>query len=826
MTERVPSPSFGLLLRRFRVAAGLSQEKLAEQAGLSARAVSDLERGENRTPRRDTLELLVAALNLSTEDRTAFEQTIHRIRTATQPSGDAASASGAPSVDRVDTLPAQPTAFIGREREMEAVQARLLDPDTRLLTLTGPGGVGKTRVALQMAATVRPAFADGVVFVPLASLADPALVLPTIAQVLGVPEAPGRAIDETLTAALRDKHLLLVLDNFEQVLDAANAVQTLVLAVPTLTVLVTSRAALRLRSERTHLVQPLAVPTPPLPALEELSQYEAVQLFIARAQDVQPAFAVTNASAPAVVEICARLDGLPLAIELAAARVRLLPPEALLARLGNRLKIVSGGTRDLPERQRTLRAVIDWSYNLLSVDEQVLFARSAVFVGGWTLEAMAAVCDAGGTLPIDVLDGTESLLDKNMLRRDEDSNGEPRYVMLETIHEFARERLAARGEGDALGRTHALHFLAIAEQADYYLRYRDVAWLNRLEADHNNLRAALRWFQVTDGDAAELRLAGALGHFWLVRGHWLEGQQHLREALAHASREATLVRACALEAAAFLTHRLANLSGARSFVEDALAIYRMLGNEQNLAHALSVLALLVQESDDYATAEQCYEEGLTISRRLNDQLTIANTLNNWGLMALRQGSFIKAMDLLGESVALYRVLNNKGYLAGALQNRAEAATHLGDYTAARGLLEESIELYHVENNEYELSWALTRRGFLMSRLGKPDIALMDLQRALRGTHKADDKYGIIETTALVAGVIQALGELERAVYLYGAVEALSGRLGVIRDPNLQAISNDVITGLRMRLTPEVYSTAWVGGQCLSIEQVITEALAQ
>jgi len=450
VTDSAPSPSFAQVLRCHRRAAGLTQEELAERAGLSARAVSDLERGENRTPRRDTLDLLADALHLSAEERAALDGTIVRTRAQVSPSVPGLTPTPASDVDGAPgALPAQPTPFIGREREVEVVRARLLDPDTRLLTLTGPGGVGKTRLAVQVAASARAAFADGVVFVALAALSDPDLVLPTIAQAVGVAEEAGRPLSDTLAATLREKRLLLVLDNVEQVLPAADAVQALLLAAPGVTAMATSREPLHVRGERLYPVGPLTVPHPPLPPLAALSQYEAVKLFIARAVDADPAFAVTNATAQAVAEICARLDGLLLAIELVAARVRLLPLETLLARLSNRLKVATGGARDLPERQRTLRAAIDWSYSLLHPGEQTLFARLAVFVGGRTLAAIEAVCDADKDLPIDALDGVESLLDKSLLRREVGADGEPRLMMLETIQEYARAVGGERRAGGA-----------------------------------------------------------------------------------------------------------------------------------------------------------------------------------------------------------------------------------------------------------------------------------------------------------------------------------------------------------------------------------------
>jgi len=581
----LPSPLFAHLLRRFRRAAGLTQEELAERANLSARAVSDLERDDDRVPRRDTLELLADALQFSTEDRAILDQTVRRARAASPPSRQAASTPSEPDANTPDGLPTQPTAFIGREHAVEAVRARLLDPETRLLTLTGPGGVGKTRLSLQAAAAARPAFADGVAFVPLAPISDPDLVLSTIARTLDVGEAPGQAIGDTLAASLRGKRMLLVLDNFEQVLLAGTPLMALLASAPDVKALVTSRSLLHVRGERVYPVSPLTVPTPPLPPLEALSQYEAVRLFIARAQDAQPDFVVTNETAPAVAEICARLDGLPLAIELAATRTRLLSPDALLARLSNRLKVVTGGSHDLPERQQTLRAAIDWSYSLLDPGEQALFARLAVFVGGRTLEAVEAVCDADGGLPFDALDGVESLLDKSLLRREVGANGEPRLVMLETIHEYARERLFANGEATRCERTHALYYLALVEKAAPHLDGSEQeVWFARLEEEHDNIRAALRWARDTGENAVGLRIVAATGQFWEFRGYWAEGRRQAEVILAanparDTSDDHVRARAEVLRAAGFLALRQTAWGAAEAFMEEGLSLFRELHDE-------------------------------------------------------------------------------------------------------------------------------------------------------------------------------------------------------------------------------------------------------
>ena len=391
---------------------------------------------------------------------------------------------------RINNLPAQPTPLIGRERELGEVGDLLRTEGVRVLTLTGAGGIGKTRLGLQLGAELLDEFEDGVFFVALAPITDPALVPSAIAEALGVVEAADQPLEEALKDYLRTKELLVLLDNFEQVLGGAPLVGKLLSACPRLKVLATSRSVLRVYGEQEYPVPPLELPSPGrLPAIDKLSQYEALRLFIERAKAARPQFSVTDENAPAVAEICARLDGLPLAIELAAARIKLLTPAAMLERLGSRLKLLGGGARDLPERQRTLRGTIEWSFALLEEGEQVLFGRLAVFSGGRTLEAIEAVCEAEGDLPMDALEGVSSLLDKSLLRQEEGPGGEPRFVMLETIHEYAREKLQASGEAEEVRRLHAEYFLAVAEEAEQGLwESEQGGWLDRLEAEHDNMR--------------------------------------------------------------------------------------------------------------------------------------------------------------------------------------------------------------------------------------------------------------------------------------------------------------------------------------------------
>ncbi|HJR79510.1 MAG TPA: adenylate/guanylate cyclase domain-containing protein, partial [Anaerolineales bacterium] len=469
-----------------------------------------------------------------------------------------------------NNLPSQVTSFIGRSREIGEVKQLL--SEGRLVTLTGPGGSGKTRLGLQVAGETLGQFPGGVFFVALAPINDPGLVVSTIAQSLGIAETAGRTLLDSLKDYLQSKSLLLLLDNFEQVIAAAPLVAELLASCSELKILVTSREALRISGERTYPVPPLSLPDlSQLPSVESLSQYAAVQLFLQRAQAVKPGFTITSETAPIIVEICYRLDGLPLAIELAAARIKLLPPQAMLARLENRLEFLTGGARDLPARQQTLRSAIAWSYSMLDESEQGLFRRLSVFVNGCTVNAVEAVAGQD-PVEVSVLDRLGSLLDKSLLREVEAKNGEARFVMLELLREFGLEQLEAGGEEETIRYRHANFFLTLAEQAEASLEGQEqVRWMDRMEQEHDNLRAALEWSK-TAGEAQELclRLAGTLGYFWEVRGHFSEGRERLSAILStEIAQGQTAARARLLARAAELAYRQSDYPATISFAEES-----------------------------------------------------------------------------------------------------------------------------------------------------------------------------------------------------------------------------------------------------------------
>ena len=503
---------------------------------------------------------------------------------------------------RPNNLPAQATPFIGREGAIRAIKEHLSRGKVRLLTLSGVGGTGKTRLALQAAADLVDEFEHGVFFVPLAALSDPALVLPAIAQTFDVREAAGRPLHDQLKEYLREKEMLLVLDNFEQVIDAAPAVGDLLSAAPRLKVLVTSREILRLSGETDYPVQPLSLPdSKRLSPVNVLTQYEAVALFVERAVAVKPSFTVTNENAPAAAEICHRLDGLPLAIELAAARVRVLPPQRMLAELAHRLSFLTGGARDLPARQKTLRSAIDWSHDLLTADERKLFRRLAVFVGGCTLEAIESVCIPENDLP--AVETVESLVDKSLVNETE-THGEPRFAMLETIREYAGERLLAEGEAESVRDGHLRYFVVLSEETKAKLMGAEQAvWLLRLEAEHENLRAALEWDLASPGSRRGLRICAALQRFWSTRGYFGEGRRWCARILGKSDGgEQTSERANALNTAGALADLQGGYSAARMQYEESLAIRRKLGDRRGIAASLGNLGIVSLEQGALAAA--------------------------------------------------------------------------------------------------------------------------------------------------------------------------------------------------------------------------------
>jgi predicted ATPase/DNA-binding CsgD family transcriptional regulator len=695
---------------------------------------------------------------------------------------------------------APPTPLIGREREIERVSARLLAGGVRLLTLTGPPGIGKTRLALAVAARLRDApaaagggraFADGVCFVPLAALRDPAQVLPAIARGLGLVEHSDLPPLGALRLYLHTKRLLLVLDNFEQVLPAAPEIAELLAAAPSLTALVTSRAALHLAAEHRFPVPPLTLPPPPTGCdppvggaawlgvgAEDVSRYEAVRLFVARAQAVQPAFALTPENAPAVAEVCRRLDGLPLAIELAAARIAVLPPRGLLTRLERRLPLLTGGARDLPARHRTLGGAIAWSYELLDERDRAAFRRLGVFVGGASLEAAEAVCRASGdgeaTAPppvagggAAVLERLASLVEKSLVHQDEAAGGEPRFRMLETIREYALERLEADGESDSARRRHAGYYVGLAEAARPWLGWGAFAergpWLERLAVEHDNLRQALAWSQAApaaaaDGGALGVRLAAALGQFWRRHGHWSEGRRWLAGALAlPAAAPPTAARATILQDAGTMAAWQGHFATGRASLDAAVALWRALGDRQGLAGALSDLAWPLINLGEGAAARAAAQEGVALCRALDDRPGLALALRWLGnALHLRPDASAaerrQAEALWGESLALFREVGDDEGASMPLNMLAARARARGDYAAARSLLEEAVALRRKATRGAHLALVLAPLGEVAEIEGDAAEAERCFSEALTLFRAAGDRQH-------TAGALVRLGDL-------------------------------------------------------------------
>jgi predicted ATPase len=610
-------------------------------------------------------------------------------------------------------LPAQPTALVGREDELATLREMLAAPETRLVTLTGAGGTGKTRLALQAAAESLDTFPDGVWLVPLATVSDPALVPEAIATALGVRQAPGEHVLARLTEHLRSRHMLLVLDNLEQVVDAAPMIGQLIEEAPRLVVLATSREPLRLRAERELPIPPLPVPKerPRLSPTEALAS-PAVRLFVERAHAVKPGFALDASNVAEVVAICRRLDGLPLAIELAAARVRILTPAALLARLDQRLAILTGGARDLPARQQTLRATIAWSNDLLEPPEQTLFARLGVFAGGCSFEAAEAICSAAGGIEIDLFDGIASLVQKSLLRQVEGAAGEARFTMLQTILEFAQERLRQLPEATELRRVHAETFLALAETADWDDPSREADILDRLEADHPNFRTAIETYHVqgADGAAERLRLAGALAYFWWVRGHLTEGRQMIDRALEAPGAGDPHIRAGALSGAALLAESQGDLGRAESLHAEALELSRQAGDANGIARALSDLGMIARQRGDLEIARSRHREALEAWRSAGDAAGVATAILDLAGIRLLAGDYTGAEPELLESLRLFQQLDDASGEASALQTLGVLASATGDFATAIGRFEKSLSLWRGLSNQQMIATDLANLG--------------------------------------------------------------------------------------------------------------------
>jgi predicted ATPase/transcriptional regulator with XRE-family HTH domain len=824
--------SFGAWVRRRRKALDLTQNDLARRIGYAESTLRKIE-SDARRPSRQVAERLATALELPAAEYEPFlraargELAVDHLAGLSVPAPVALRAPA--NRPTPFTLPIQRTSLIGRTAEVATICDRLRHNGVRLLTITGPGGTGKTRLALQVASELIDMFADGVFFIDFAPVADPTLVASTIAGVLGVQETGDQPFVARLKTYLRSKHVLLVLDNLEHLLPGAAVIDELLTATSSVAMLITSRTVLHLYGEHEIVVPPLAVPDLlHLPALDRLSNYAAVRLFIERARAVQADFHLTQTTASAVAEICVRLDGLPLAIELAAVRSKLLPPHALLTRLSHRLKLLVGGPQSLSARQQTLRNTIDWSYNLLQAGEQTLFWRLAVFVGGGTIEAVEAVCNVQTDLPFDLLDGLQSLLDHSLLRQELSLKYEPRFGMLETIREYALERLELSGEADAIRRRHAIYHLELAQQAEKESPVQQRMWLDRLERELGNLRAALAWCRtMTDGGEIELRLATLLFWFWRRRGSISEGRVWIMGALArsHAGgiESGKQARAHGLNAAGLLAYHQGDHAVACALLEEAVLIFQEGGDERALAFAMATLGLATMAHGDDTRARQLCEASLALRRAVGDQRGLAHALACLGQVAVGQGDYAAALPALKEGLALFREVGDSWGVTFALRHLGDMAAAQGNDALAVAQYEEGLALSRDSGDWLYVAQLLGIVGAIEGRQGNDARATALLMESVGLLREYGDMQSIPHCLEALACVATRQEQRERAIRLFGAAAALRESLKAPQWPIQYAVVERALAAVRTQSDAVTFAAAWNAGHALTLHQALSEA---
>jgi predicted ATPase/DNA-binding SARP family transcriptional activator len=815
------------------------------------------------------VEVLKRELDVEVSSMTheVYEQVV-KLEAATTPSATL------PDQARTHNLPIQLASFIGRERELAEVKRWL--QQTRLLTLTGPGGCGKTRLALQAASEMVGGLKDGVWLVELAALSDPTLVPQTVASMLGVREQPERALLDTLTDYLQAKELLLILDNCEHLLAAcARLSEVLLRSCAQMRILATSRERLNVLGEIVRPAPPLSLPASHRSTLDTLLQSEAIRLFIERAAAVLPTFALAPHNAVAVAQICQRLDGIPLALELAAARVRLLTPAQIANRLDDLFQLLTHGSQVAPPRQQTLRATMDWSYALLSRGEQGLFQELAVFAGSWSLEAAEAICkDEGGTLrvkdeihPSEVLELLSQLIDKSLVMA-EMQGGEARYRMLEPIRQYAAEKLRESGELDQVQERHCHFFLLFAEETESKLKGPEqVQWLNRLEIEYDNLRAALSWALAAGKAELSLRLVVGLNLFWRLRDYLNEGRAWTEQALRQTpTPEQTESRGRALNALMHLATFQGDYAAARSLADESLGLFLKLRDKQGIADTLQYLGNMTWHQSDYAVAQSFLEQGLALFREMGDKLGIADTLHYLGHVMLDQGRYQQADTLFRDSLSLFREVGPTESVATLVGDVGLLVYLQEDYALARAFLEESLALFQETASQDGTAMSLHRLGDLARREGDDDRAEMLYLKSLAlfqrtgrkafmagvlhnlgyvAQHRSDftlalarfreslhlfqdlaDRKGTAECLMGLAGVAGAQGDREQAARLFGAAEALREVVGATLWPANRLEYERNLTNLRAQLDEALFAQAWAEGRAMTLEAAIDDALAK
>lgn len=748
-----------LLLREERERRNWTHKDVANRIGLpDARTVGRWERGYSFPSPHYRQELC-----------RIFEKNAEELGLVKRKSGERgqtpALSEGSQKPEPFWKMPPTFTSFIGREQEVDAVRAMLKRPDIRLVSLLGTGGIGKTRLAMEIAMGMRGDFTDGVCCVPLTSISDPTLVVPTISEALDIQESGKRSIIEQVKTVLRDKHFLLLLDNFEQVVTAAPFIEELLAACPNLKVLVTSRAVLHLQAEHEFHVAPLPLPTLSiLPEADKLAQYASVALFVQCAQSRLPTFQLTQRNARTMAEICVRLDGLPLAIELAAARIKLLPPQALLKRLSQKLQLLKSDVQTLPEKQQTLYKTITWSYDLLDAQEQWLFRHLSIFVGGCALEAVEALFSRREQQAVDIINTLASLVDKSLLQQVAQEDEEPRLALLETVREYGLAWLRKQGEFARISAAHAMYYLAYVEKADHYLRgARQAEWLALLEREKENLRAALQWFIDQSETAYALRFCDVFGKFCGLRGYWTEEQRWLRAVLAlPQTPESLAVRARVLRRAGHLAYRLRDLASARALQEESVSISRALGDKQNLAGALSGLARTLYRQDNIAAAIPLLQEGIASARESGDTWAIANALESLGQFMFYQGNSNEAHRLLEESVALARALEDRESLARALITLVSIEIAQDNIAQAAAFARESFDLAQELGTKPLIALALDSLGNVAMFQGEYEQAKRLFRQRIKLAEELDDRATIAIKQLTLGDIALAQRDFKRA----------------------------------------------------------------